>query len=166
VRDDAPIARMAGRLAQYLHGSGTPVVLLTATPIQNSLAELWGLVHYVDPTGTLLGDLTTFRQLFCPTDDRILAEDQEHELQRRLGVVLQRTLRRQAQDFMPEPFVGRQARLFEYSMSVEERTLYDDVTNYLLEPSLSAFQGNQRTLLLLGFHRRMASSHAALRTSL
>ncbi len=48
----------------------TPVLLLTATPMQNSLAELWGLVQYVEPTGTLLGDLATFRKVFCEEDDR------------------------------------------------------------------------------------------------
>ena len=164
IREDSPHARIAGRLSTAI--AGTPVLLLTATPLQNSLLELWGLVHYVDPTGTLLGDLSTFRNLFCPTDDRILLEGQEHELQRRLGTVLQRTLRRQAQDFMREPFMGRQTRLFEYSMSPEERALYDDVTMYLLEPSLYAFRGKHRTLLLLGFHRRMASSVRALAASL
>ncbi len=156
MRDDAPYARLAGRMSTAI--AGTPVLLLTATPLQNSLLELWGLVHYVDPTGTLLGDLTTFRDLFCPADDRVLAEGLEHELQRRLATVLQRTLRRQAQEFMREPFVGRQARTFEYTMSDEERALYDDITLYLLEPSLYAFRGNHRKLLLLGFHRRMASS--------
>jgi hypothetical protein len=164
IREDSPHARIAGRLSTVI--AGTPVLLLTATPLQNSLLELWGLVHYVDPTGTLLGDLSTFRNLFCPTDDRILLEGQEHELQRRLGTVLQRTLRRQAQDFMREPFMGRQTQLFEYSMSPEERALYDDVTMYLLEPSLYAFRGKHRKLLLLGFHRRMASSLRALAASL
>ncbi len=164
LRGDAVHARIAGRLSQAI--AGTPVLLLTATPLQNSLTELWGLVQYVDPTGTLLGDLSMFRQLFCPSDDRVLADGQEHELQRRLGTVLQRTLRRQAQDFMEEPFMGRQARLFEYTMTDEERSLYDDVTRYLLEPSLHAFRGRQRTLLLLGFHRRMASSVPALAASL
>jgi SNF2 domain-containing protein/helicase-like protein len=164
IREDSPHARIAGRLSTVI--AGTPMLLLTATPLQNSLLELWGLVHYVDPTGTLLGDLSTFRNLFCPTDDRILLEGQEHELQRRLGTVLQRTLRRQAQDFMREPFMGRQTQLFEYSMSPEERALYDDVTMYLLEPSLYAFRGKHRKLLLLGFHRRMASSLRALAASL
>jgi adenine-specific DNA-methyltransferase len=166
LRDDSRYARMAVRLSGALRDAGTPVLLLTATPIQNSLLELWGLVHYVDPTGTLLGDLPTFRSLFCPLDDRVLAEGQEHELQRRLATVLQRTLRRQAQEFMREPFMARQARLFDYPMSQEERALYDDITTYLLEPSLYAFRGNQRKLLLLGFHRRMASSLAALSASL
>jgi hypothetical protein len=165
-REDSPHARMAHRLSEAIRASGTPVLLLTATPIQNSLLELWGLVHYVDPTGTLLGELNTFREIFCPADDRVLAEGQDHELQRRLGTVLQRTLRREAQEFMREPFMGRQARTFDYTMSPEERSLYDDVTSYLLEPALFAFRGNQRTLLLMTFHRRMASSIAALVASL
>ena len=166
IQEESPYARMAGRLSEAIRGNGTPILLLTATPIQNSLLELWGLVHYIDPTGTLLGDVSTFRDLFCPTDDRVLAEGQEHELHRRLATVLKRTLRRQAQEFMREPFMRRQARLFKYTMSLEERALYDDVTSYLLKPSLYAFSGSQRKLLLMGFHRRMASSLPALSASL
>jgi superfamily II DNA or RNA helicase len=163
--DDSPHARLAGRLKSLL-GSHTPVLLLTATPLQNSLAELWGLVQYVDKSGTLLGDLPTFRQLFCSDDDRMLASGQEHDLQRRMQVVIRRTLRRQAQEFMKTPFVGRRTRLFEYDMTAEERALYDDVTRYLLTPELAAFRGRQRRLLVIGFHRRMASSHRALGASL
>src|SRR5246127_4966349 len=143
-----------------------PVLVATATPMQNSLAELWGLVQYVEPTGTLLGDIATFRKVFCADDDRTLVPGQEHELQRRLSVVLQRTLRRQAQEFLDRPFTQRRCRLYEYAMSDDERSLYDDVTEYLLEPSLFAFSGRQRRLLLIGFHRRMASSISALAASL
>src|SRR3984957_20437889 len=144
----------------------TPVLLLTATPLQNSLAELWGLVQYVEPTGTLLGDLATFRKVFCEEGDRVLVRGQEHELQRRLAMVLQRTLRRQAQEFLDRPFTQRRCRLYEYDMSEDERSLYDDVTEYLLQPSLCAFSGTQRRLLLIGFHPRMASSIPALAASL
>ena len=164
--DDSPHARTAGRVRELLQTRHTPVLLLTATPIQNSLAELWALVQYVDPLGTLLGDLATFRDVFCGADDRKLAEGQEDELRDRLRVVLQRTLRRQAQEFLEKPFVDRQARLFDYAMSRAERELYDDVTRYLLEPTIIAFQGRHRQLLLLGFHRLMASSTRALAVSL
>ena len=144
-----------------------PVLLLTATPIQNSLAELWGLLHYVEPTGTLMGSLPTFKALFCAGQDgRRLVPGQAPELRRRLADVVQRTLRHQAQEFLDKPFVGRRAELYEYSMSPEEKRLYDDVTNYLLSPGLNAFQGRSRQLLLIGFHRLMASSTAALANSL
>ena len=140
-RDASETAVTAHRVRQVL--GKTPVLLLTATPIQNSLAELWGLVQYVEPTGTLLGDLTTFRNVFCDGDDRTLLASQAHELRRRLGSVCQRTLRRQAAEFLERPFVDRRCQRLDYGMSPPERALYDDVTAYLLEPSLCAFSGRQ-----------------------
>jgi superfamily II DNA or RNA helicase len=163
-RSESDEARVAGRVRGFLRDS--PVLLLTATPIQNNLTELWGLVQYVEPTGTLLGNLRTFRDVFCDGDDRLLVPGQDYELRRRIETVVQRTLRRQAQEFLERPFVGRRAQIFDYAMSQEERSLYDDVTAYLLEPQLQAFRGNQRQLLLIGFHRLMASSIAALAASL
>jgi hypothetical protein len=163
---DSPHARTAGRVRHVLLERHIPVLLLTATPIQNTLLELWGLVQYVDPLGTLLGDLPTFREVFCEADHRMVTRGQEQELRARLQSVLQRTLRREAQEFLEVPFVNRQARLFEYSMLPAEKALYDDVTSYLLEPGIVGFQGSQRQLLLLSFHRLMASSVRALGKSL
>ena len=163
--EDSRYARTAHRVRKIIGPS--PVLLLTATPIQNSLTELWALVQYVDPTGTLLGAKPVFESVFCAGGDgRGVAAEQALELKRRLATVIQRTLRRQAQEFLDKPFVGRRAQLFEYRMSLGERALYDDVTNYLLSPQLYAFDGRSRQLLLIGFHRRMASSTAALAASL
>lgn len=163
-RADSAEARIADRVRSFLRKS--PVLLLTATPIQNNLTELWGLVQYVEPTGTLLGNLRTFRDVFCDGDDRTLVRGQDDELRRRIETVVQRTLRRQAQDFLERPFTARHAQIFEYSMTPREKLLYDQVTAYLLEPQLFAFRGNQRRLLLIGFHRLMGSSVAALTASL
>lgn len=163
-RPDSTEARIADRVRSFLRKS--PVLLLTATPIQNNLTELWGLIQYVEPTGTLLGNLRTFRDVFCDGDDRTLVAGQDDELRRRIETVVQRTLRRQAQDFLERPFVARHAQIFEYSMTAKEKSLYDQVTAYLLEPQLFAFRGSQRRLLLIGFHRLMGSSIAALTASL
>lgn len=163
---DSTQAQTAGRLREVIKRSGSPVVLLTATPIQNSLAELWGLVQYVEPTGTLLGRLPTFREVFCEAGDRTVLPEQARELRRRLQMVLQRTLRRQAQEFLQVPFVERHSRVFEYAMSPEELALYTDVTAWLMREHLFAFRGKQRHLLLITFHRRMASSLAAFAESL
>ena len=81
-------------------------------------------------------------------------------------MALQRTLRRQTQDFLDRPFTQRRCRLYEYAMSGDERSLYDDVTDYLLRPSLYAFAGAQRRFLLIGFDKRMVSSIPALAASL
>ncbi|MBI2206572.1 MAG: hypothetical protein HYU41_22285 [Candidatus Rokubacteria bacterium] len=156
----------AGRVRELVKIGGMPVLLLTATPIQNSLTELWGLAQYVEPSGTLFGKLPTFRELFCESSDRAVVPAQAPELRRRLRTILQRTLRRQAQEFLEVPFVERQAKLVEYAMSPDERALYDDVTAWLMQPHLCAFRGSQRQLLLIAFHRRMASSLRALSSSL
>ena len=163
-RDEALVAKTAHQVRKAI--GGTPVLLLTATPLQNGLAELWGLAQFVEPTGTLLGDLPTFRQLFCEGDDRQVVVEQAAELRRRIGTIVKRTLRRDAQAFLATPFTARRCKLFEYRMSPEERALYDGVSEWLLQPQLVAFAGSARRLLLLGFRRRMASSLAALASSL
>lgn len=163
---DSSEAQIADRVRTFLKLSGSPVVLLTATPIQNSLAELWGLVQYIEPTEQLLGRLPTFRELFCDGSDRGVNQEQAFELRRRLSCVVQRTLRRQAQEFLEVPFVERHAKIIEYSMTPDERSLYDEVTAWLLDPYSCAFSTRNRKLLMIGFHRRMGSSFAALHASL
>ena len=104
---------------------------------------------------------TLNRKVFCDEDDRTLVAGQEHELQRRLAIVLQRTLRRQAQTFLDRPFTQRRRRLYEYAMSDAERSLYDDVNEYLLEPSLCqimrALQHSIRRWASVHAHRLMCS---------
>ncbi len=165
-RDDSRRAQTADRVRDVLRSGNVPVLLLTATPMQNSLDELWSLIHLVDSNGTLLGDLPTFRALFQGDAKRTLAEGQEEELRGRLRSVLQRTLRRQAQEFLDQPFVERYAKKFVYRMGPRERALYDDVTRYLLEPGIIAFRGGSRQLLLTLYHRQLASSTRALSASL
>ena len=165
----SPHARTAHRVRTLMGNGMAPVLLLTATPMQNSLDELWALVQYIDRTGTLLGDKPTFDQLFkasAGSESNGAGVEQATELQRRLRRVVQRTLRRQAMPYLDRPFVGRQAKLFAYRMSAAEKALYDDVTGYLLEPDLAAFSGRARQLQVIGFLRRMASSKAALAASL
>lgn len=166
--DVANDAQFADRVRSLVKKTDTPVLLLTATPIQNSLVELWGLVQYVERSAAapLLGKLPTFRELFCDGHDQSLNTSQAVELRRRLSTVLQRTLRRQAQEFLEVPMAPRRAKIIEYSMSPEERQLYDEVTLWLMNPESCAFEGGHRKLVLIGLMRRMASSLAALSASL
>ena len=83
-----------------------PVLLLTATPIQNSLAELWGLVQYVDPTGTLLGDLPRSARCSARATTRRRRGPGARASPADVVACCQRTLRRQAQEFLERPFVS------------------------------------------------------------
>lgn len=66
-----------------------PKILLTATPLQNNLMELYGLVGIIDPH--VFGDEKSFRELFVnnPTDTTLV------ELRERLSHLCKRTLRKQ-----------------------------------------------------------------------
>src|SRR5207302_5425635 len=64
-------------------------LLLTATPLQNSLLELFGLVSFIDEHS--FGDLKSFREQFAN-----LTQDQVFKtLKERLKPICHRTLRRQ-----------------------------------------------------------------------
>ena len=115
--DDSEDAQTAGRLREVLSASRTPVLLLTATPMQNNLVELWGLVQYVDPLGTLLGDLPTFREVFCGVDDRQLAPGQEEELRTRLRRCSSARCAARRRTSSRSRSSDREARLFDYTMS-------------------------------------------------
>ena len=66
-----------------------PKILLTATPLQNNLMELYGLVGIIDPH--VFGDEKSFRELFVnnPTDTTLA------DLRDRLSHLCKRTLRKQ-----------------------------------------------------------------------
>ena len=64
-------------------------VFLTATPLQNSLLELYGLVSFIDDR--VFGDLDSFRTQFSQLRDA----DSFDELKRRISPICKRTLRRQ-----------------------------------------------------------------------
>jgi hypothetical protein len=77
--------------------AGRQKVLLTATPLQNSLLELYGLVSIVDEF--IFGDLRSFRAQFtrAAAAKTTAKEDAEEysSLRERIRPVCQRTLRRQ-----------------------------------------------------------------------
>ena len=72
-----------------------PKVLLTATPLQNSLLELYGLVSVIDDY--TFGDLKSFKAQFT----NLTGEADYAELRTRLKPIRQRTLRRQALEYVP-----------------------------------------------------------------
>ena len=72
-----------------------PKILLTATPLQNSLLELYGLVSVIDDY--TFGDLKSFKAQFT----NLTGEADYAELRTRLRPICQRTLRRQVLEYVP-----------------------------------------------------------------
>lgn len=129
-------------------------VLLTATPLQNSLLELYGLVSMIDDR--VFGDIDSFRAQFVNVD-RVQAFG---GLRQRLGSVCKRTLRRQVQQYVP--YTARRAIVQEFTPSQEERELSGLVAEYLRRPNLNALPEGQRQLISLVLWKLLASSTHAI----
>ena len=131
-----------------------PKLLLTATPLQNSLLELFGLVSIIDEH--VFGDLKSFRSQFA----RLTSDDDFDELKDRLKVVCKRNRRRQVVEYVR--FTERKVYTQEFVPFEEEDVLYELVSEYLSRPNLQALPASQRSLMTLVLRKLLASSTFAI----
>jgi SNF2-related domain len=103
--------------------AGKDKLLLTATPLQNSLLELFGLVSFIDEH--TFGDLKSFREQFANLNH----EQVFQTLQARLKPVCHRTLRRQVTAYIP--YAKRLPLVEEFTPDEGEDRLYHLVSDYL-----------------------------------
>ena len=148
---------MGNRLKEVLHRRKK--LLLTATPLQNNLMELYGLVSIIDEQ--VFGDPDVFREMYVNITD---VELRNRNLRVRLQNFCKRTLRRQVQEYVP--YTNRTAILQDYSPSADEEELYNSVSEYLQRPQLYAFPQGQRQLLTLVARKLLASSSMAIHGTL
>lgn len=131
-------------------------MLLTATPLQNSLLELYGLVSIIDEK--VFGDEDSFRAQFC---GKSASQTVLQQLKTRLKPVCKRTLRCQVQAYVS--YTSRKAIVQEYTPSEDERILSEQVANYLRKPHLQALPNDgARQLVSLVLWKLLASSTYAI----
>lgn len=139
--------------------SHAPKILLTATPLQNSLLEIYGLVSIIDDQ--VFGDLKSFRQQFVVPAN---LENNFDDIKDRLKPVVNRTLRKQVLEYVRYP--DRHALVEEFTPSEEEYQLYEEVSEYLRSELLFALPTSQRHLLTLIIRKILASSSFAIAATL
>jgi adenine-specific DNA-methyltransferase len=129
-------------------------LLLTATPLQNSLFELFGLASIIDEHA--FGDLKSFREQYANlTQDQVF-----RSLKARLKPICHRTLRRQVTAYIP--YTNRLPLLEEFTPDESEDRLYELVSEYLRRPNLQALPSSQRSLMTLVLRKLLASSSFAI----
>ena len=134
--------------------AGKHKLLLTATPLQNSLLELFGLVSFIDEH--TFGDLKSFREQFAN-----LNQDQVFQtLKARLKPICHRTLRRQVTAYIP--YTKRLPLVEEFTPEEGEDRLYHLVSEYLQRDNLQALPASQRSLMTLVLRKLLASSTFAI----
>ncbi len=148
-----PQNKIARELRDALRGK--PKLLLTATPLQNSLLELFGLVSFLDDH--LFGDMPAFRAAYLRGP---LSESLFRDLRHRLAPVCKRTLRRQVVEYVR--YTRRIPITQDFTPTDEEQRLYDAVSTYLLRDNLHALPSGQRKLMTLVLRRLLASSSFAI----
>ena len=129
-------------------------LLLTATPLQNSLLELFGLVSFIDEH--TFGDLKSFREQFANLSQQQVFQT----LKARLKPVCHRTLRRQVTSYIP--FTKRLPMVEEFTPEDSEDRLYGLVSDYLQRDNLQALPASQRSLMTLVLRKLLASSTFAI----
>ncbi len=142
---------IARALRDALHDA--PKLLLTATPLQNSLLELFGLVSIIDDR--VFGDLASFRDQFARLDN--LSFD---SLKVRLRQVCHRTLRRQVTSYIK--YTQRLPLVQPFTPADSEDRLYHLVSAYLQRDNLQALPSSQRSLMTLVLRKLLASSTFAI----
>jgi ERCC4-related helicase len=152
-------AKIATRLNAAL--KGRTKLLLSATPLQNNLQELYGLIAIIDPH--FFGDLDSFKARYC----RPKVEKAEFDnLRERLRFVCKRTLRRQVQEAGGIKFTRRYSMTEDFRPSEEELTLYREVSDYLQGDNILAIKPGARHLVTLVIRKILASSSHAIQGTL
>jgi len=134
--------------------AGRDKLLLTATPLQNSLLELFGLTSFIDEH--IFGDLQSFREQYAHLEHGQVFD----ALKARIKPVCYRTLRRQVTAYVP--FTRRLPLLEEFTPEEGEDRLYMLVSDYLQRDNLQALPAGQRALITLVLRKLLASSTFAI----
>ncbi len=127
-------------------------ILLTATPLQNSLLELYGLATLIDER--IFGDPASFRSRYASAGSDI------DELRERLRPFCVRTLRKDVLEYVR--FTGRKLITRPFKPTETEHKLYEDISSYLQRPDCYALPKGQKHLITMIVRKVLASSPQAV----
>jgi len=127
-------------------------LLLTATPLQNSLMELYGLSSLIDDH--LFGDDKSFKKQYLNSPEN------HRELKDRLKFFVKRTLRNDVLEYVK--YTKRRTITVPFEPSSEEYSLYTDINTFLLNETEYALPTKHKHLTTLIIRKLLASSTYAV----
>ena len=142
--------RMGQRIRQALEDRRK--LLLTATPLQNSLLELYGLTTLIDDR--IFGDLPSYRTQYMNSGGDL------EELRSRLKFFCTRTLRRQVLEYIN--YTERRLITRPFKPPENEQKLYEAISSFLQRPDTYSLPQQQRHLTTLIVRKLLASSPRAV----
>lgn len=135
--------------------SNTKKLLLTATPLQNSLLELYGLTSIIDDQ--VFGDVKSFKENYVAMATE---RGQFSDLKNRLKPICHRTLRKDVLEYIK--YTKRLSLVEEFTPSEQEQKVYDLISTFLQRNDLHAIPSTQRALITLVMRKLLASSSRAI----
>jgi len=150
--------RTSNRTGQALRRAldGRKKLLLTATPLQNTLLELYGLSTLIDEH--LFGDEAAFRKQYMANGGNL------DELRSRLATFTKRTLRRDVLEYVK--YTERKALTQPFNPTDDEQSLYERISAFLQSEDSFALPKKQRHLTSLILRKLLASSSHAVSATL
>ncbi|MCA8835311.1 MAG: DEAD/DEAH box helicase family protein, partial [Proteobacteria bacterium] len=142
--------------AVRLATEGIKKILLTATPLQNSLLELYGLCSLIDER--IFGNLASFKSQYTTSKSDL------PDLRDRLKPFCKRTLREQVLEYVP--YTERNLMTHSFHPTDEEHELYEAVSSFLLKESTYAIPHAHKHLTILVARKLLASSPYAIAKTL
>jgi hypothetical protein len=127
-------------------------LLLTATPLQNSILELYGLSTLIDDS--IFGDLNAFKSQFTGAGGDLAG------LRQRLDSFCKRTLRKDVTEYIK--YTERKAITQKFRSTDDEHRFYVAVSDYLTREDSYAIPRRQRHLTELVLRKLLASSSQAI----
>ena len=131
-------------------------LLLTATPLQNSLLELYGISTLIDEH--LFGDVNSFRSQYAGAGSNL------EPLRQRLSSFCKRTLRNQVTEYIR--YTERRTITRPFKPTEDEHALYEAVSGFLQREDSYALPQRQRHLMALILRKLLASSSHAIAATL
>lgn len=141
------------KTAKKLHNafSGSRKLLLSATPLQNSLLEFYGLSLFLDEH--LFGDKKAFQRRYTGKGDT-------GDLRERLAPYVQRTLRQNVLEYIK--YTERHTITQHFTPANDEHRLYEQISAFLQREESYALPKRQRHLTGLILRKLLASSNYAV----
>lgn len=131
--------------------SGVKKLLLTATPFQNSLLELYGLTTIIDEN--IFGSEKSFRTEYGKGENLV-------ELRKRVAPYFTRTLRKDVREYIN--YTHRLPMTQKFSATDKEFELYKDVSEFLRRNDIYSVPPAQKKLTTMIVRKILASSTFAL----
>jgi hypothetical protein len=131
--------------------SRTKKLLLTATPFQNNLMELYGLTSIIDEN--TFGDQKSFRSEY-------INQSNYRELRERMAPYYKRTLRKDVGEYIN--YTKRLPLTQQFEATNAEQELYNAVSEFLRRDNLFSVPVQQQSLVTMIIRKILASSTFAL----